>query len=103
MSEGKLVSMGIRLPKELLEAIEDKAKEDNTDKSTVIRQILASAIREHQKEKAAQLYKEGKITITAAAKTANLTVHEMIDYLIESGYKTEYTLEDFRREIKLLQ
>ena len=103
MSEGKLVSMGIRLPKELLEAIEDKAKEDNTDKSTVIRQILASAIREHQKEKAAQLYKEGKITITAAAKTANLTVHEMIDYLIKSGYKTEYTLEDFRREIKLLQ
>jgi len=103
LSEGKLVSMGIRLPKELLEAIEDKAKEDNTDKSTVIRQILASAIREHQKEKAAQLYKEGKITITAAAKTANLTVHEMIDYLIESGYKTEYTLEDFRREIKLLQ
>jgi len=103
LSEGKLVSMGIRLPQELLEAIEEKAKEDNTDKSTVIRQILASAIKEHQKEKAAQLYKEGKITITTAAKIANLTVHEMIDYLIKSGYKTEYTLEDFRREIKLLQ
>lgn len=103
MSEGKLVSMGIRLPKELLEAIEEKAKEENTDKSTVIRQILASAIKEHQKEKAAQLYKEGKITITAAAKIANLTIHEMIDYLIKSGYKIEYTIEDFRREIKLLK
>jgi len=103
LSEGKLVSMGIRLPKELLKAIEEKAKEDSTDKSTVIRQILTSAIKERQKEKAAQLYKEGKITITAAAKTANLTVHEMINYLIKSGYKTEYTLEDFRREIKLLQ
>lgn len=103
MSESKLVSTGIRLPKELLEAIEEKAKEDNTDKSTVIRQILASAIKEHQKEKAAQLYKKGKITITAAAKAANLTVNEMINYLTKSGYKTEYTIEDFRREIKLLK
>lgn len=95
--------MGIRLPKELLEAIEEKAKEDNTDKSTVIRQLLVSAIQEYQKQKAAQQYKNGKITITAAAKMANITVHEMIDYLIKSGYKTEYTLEDFRREIKLLK
>lgn len=103
MKEGKLVSMGIRLPKELLEIIEEKAKEDNTDKSTVIRQMLATAIKEYQKEKATQLYKKGKITITAAAKMANLTIHEIIDYLIKSGYKAEYTMEDFRREIELLK
>lgn len=43
------------------------------------------------------------MTIAAAAKMANLTIHEMIDHLIKSGHKAEYTMEDFRREIELLK
>jgi predicted HTH domain antitoxin len=103
MSEGELVPMGIRLPKEFIKIIEEKAKEDRTDKSTVIRQFLAVAISEYKKAKAARLYKDGKITISTAAKMANLTVHEMVEYLVKIGFISDYAIDDFRMEIELLK
>ncbi len=103
MNEKELVPMGIRLPKEFIKIIEEKAAEDHTDKSTVIRQFLAIAISEYKKTKAARLYREGKVTISVAAKMADLTVHEMIEYLVKLGYTLEYTMDEFRTEVELLK
>ncbi|MEK6852484.1 MAG: hypothetical protein AABX59_01265 [Nanoarchaeota archaeon] len=47
----------------------------------------------------AKNYIEGKITLSHAAKQANLTLWDMKKYLIEKSYKSYYSLEDLEREI----
>lgn len=98
----KLVSIGIRLPEKLLKLLEEKAEEENLDRSTAIRQMIARGLEEYRKEKAAKLYREGKTSISGAAKMAGLTVREMVEYLIEKGYRSSYTYEDLKKEISIL-
>lgn len=54
------------------------------------------------KEKAAEVYLEGKITLSEAARESNLTIWEIEKYLIEKGFKSEYSLEDLEKEVDLL-
>lgn len=100
---GELVSIGIRIPKKLLKIVEEKAGEEDVDRSTIIRQLISKGVREYKKEKAANLYKEGKLSISGAAELAGLTIREMMDYLIERGYRSKYTYEDLRKEIEALE
>ena len=51
---------------------------------------------------AAQQYIEGKITLSEAARLSNLTIWEMESYLVERGFKSEYSIEDLEREMKAL-
>lgn len=46
---------------------------------------------------------EGKVSISGAAETAKLTIPEMVDYLVCKGFKSEYSVEDFRQGVTLLE
>ena len=48
-------------------------------------------------------YKKGLITISEAANQCNCTIWEMEKYLIEQGYKSEYSIEDLESELKFLK
>ncbi len=41
---------------------------------------------------------QGRITMSEAARMAELTIWEMEQYLVEQGYKSEYSIDDLRRE-----
>jgi len=55
------------------------------------------------KERAAALYVEGKTSISGAAEMAGLTIPEMVQLLVSKGYRSSYSLEDFRKGVKMLQ
>lgn len=54
------------------------------------------------KNKAAQAYMQGKITMSEAAAKAEMTVWEMERYIVEHGYKSSYSIEDLDRELKFI-
>lgn len=99
---GKLVTIGVRIPEEFVKGLEENAKEENIDKSTIIRRFIAEGLRDYKRERAARFYKEQRVSISGAAELAGLSVREMIDYLIRGGYKSRYSYEDLKREINLL-
>ncbi|MCD6203869.1 MAG: UPF0175 family protein [Methanophagales archaeon] len=99
----KLVTIGVRIPEEILKELEESAKEENTDKSTVIRRFILEGLREYRRERAARLYKERRVSIDGAAELAGLTVREMVDYLIKRGYKSSYSYEDLEKEMGLFR
>jgi metal-responsive CopG/Arc/MetJ family transcriptional regulator len=96
-------SVGVRLSKKLLGYIDKEAKRESVDRSVIIRRLVERGAAELEKEKAAKLYIEGKISISGAAETARLTITEMVDYLVCKGYKSDYSIEDFRRGVTLLE
>lgn len=94
--------VAFRMEPELLKKINELGKEEVLDRSTVIRKLLHVGYAEIRKERSAKLYMEGKITFTEAAHRAGLTLWDMEHYLVDKGFRSEYSVEDLEREIKLL-
>lgn len=96
-------SIGVRIDEDLLERIEKIKKEDNLDRSTVIRKLLEKGYEDYILERTAKKYKKGEITISKAAEIANTTIWEMQKYLTDQGYQSEYTIKDLKKETKQLK
>lgn len=54
-------------------------------------------------KKAAEDYLKGKVTLSEAARKAELTLWEMEKYLVDNGFKSCYSVEDLEKELRLLE
>lgn len=54
-------------------------------------------------KKAAEDYLKGEITLSEAARKADLTLWEMEKYLVDNGFKSGYSVEDLEKELRLLK
>jgi predicted HTH domain antitoxin len=88
-------SIGVRLSKKVLDYIDREAEIESVDRSVIIRRLVERGAAELEKEKAAKLYMEGKVSISGAAEMTKLTIPEMVDYLVGKGYRSEYSMDDF--------
>ena len=95
--------IGIRLPDEIIKKIERLSKEEMEDRSTIIRKLVMIGYLHFIKIKAAEMYVEGKTTLSGAAKLAGFTLWEMEKFMIEQGYKSDYSIEDLERESNALK
>ena len=95
--------IGVRLPKDVLKTIEKISEEDMEDRSTVIRKLVIMGYRDLMRKKAAEKYVNGTLTISGAAKQAGLTIWEMEKYLVENGFRSQYSTEDLETETKRLR
>ena len=95
-------AIGIRLPKEILDVIGKLSKEESEDRSSIIRKLVIMGYKDLIKKKAADNYLKGKYTISEAANQAGLTVWEMEKFLIDQGFVSSYSVEDFEKQLKLL-
>ncbi len=95
-------AIGVRLPDDLLEKIEDLRHEEGDDRSTTMRKLIQRGLEEITREKAAQAYREGRITLSEAAERSDLTLWEMQQYLVHQGYQSDYSIRDLDRELDIL-
>jgi metal-responsive CopG/Arc/MetJ family transcriptional regulator len=96
-------AIGIRLPKEMLEKIEKISRKEVEDRSTIIRKLVLLGYLEFMKRKSAEEYIKGNITLSEAAHQSGLNLWEMEKYLVEQGFKSSYSIEDFEKEMKILE
>ncbi len=81
----------------------DKVSEEKrVDRTGAIRILLTAGWKELSLEKALNLYKEGKASIDKAAKIAGLTVSEMMEEAAARGIKSDETIEEYRKGVKML-
>lgn len=96
-------AIGIRLDEDFLKTVDRLGREESLDRSTMLRKLLGLGYNDFMKKKAKERYIAGKITLSEAARMANLTVWEMQSYLVEEGYKSEYSINDLEEDLKLLK
>ena len=94
-------AIGIRLDGSFLKKIEELGKEEVLDRSSTIRKLVYMGYISLIKKKSAEDYIKGKITMSEAAHRAEISIWEMEKYLIEQGYKSEYSIEDLNKELNL--
>ena len=100
MSSSEVVSA--RLPKERVKLIEEIAREEKVDKSTILDRALEHYTREWKLNKAIESYREGSVTLSRAAEIAEISVWEMINILAERKIPHQYDVEDFEEDLKAL-
>ena len=94
-------NIGTRLPKDLVKDIEYLSKEEQSDKSKIVRELLALAVKEKLIDLALKKYMERKISIGKAAALAKLSVADFMKIAAERKIPVNYSIasleEDFRR------
>jgi predicted HTH domain antitoxin len=88
----------VRIPEKLLKVIRQRAKAEDVDESTAIRQLISIGAKNY----AVDLYKEGKITLKEASVLADVTVREMIDILLDRGVKGNVKIDQQKKAIEFI-
>ncbi len=94
------VTVTTRIEEKLLKKIDDVAKRDASDRSTVIRQLLIKSVKERLVADALKEYAEGHLTLWQAAKKAGLSLWEMVEEQTRRHVEVPYSLEDLKEDVK---
>lgn len=100
MKTSKVISA--RLSRERVRLIEEIAREEKVDKSTILDRALEHYTKEWKLQKAMESYREGLVTLSRAAEIAGISVWEMIDVLSKRKIPPQYDIEDFEEDMKAL-
>ena len=94
--------LGVRMEREIYDIIEKITQEENLDKTSAIKVLIKEGWKEIRLKKALEQYGRGLMSVDKAAKMAGLTVSEMMGEIASHGIKSEETLEDYRKGVRLL-
>ncbi|MBM3791370.1 MAG: hypothetical protein FJW35_13635, partial [Acidobacteria bacterium] len=92
--------VGARLPEDLVRDLESIEGIEQSDRSTTVRKLLHKAIKDWKLEHYARLYGDGRMTLARAAKSAGVSLWEMMDHVRSRKIARQYDVEDFRRDLK---
>lgn len=92
-------TISTRIPDEMGKVLEEIEEEEKADRATVVRKLLAKGIEDWRRERALQLYREGKITLWLAARRAGISLREMMGLAAERGIEFRYTEKDLAEDI----
>ncbi|MBI2653261.1 UPF0175 family protein [Candidatus Woesearchaeota archaeon] len=96
MAEGVIA----RVPKEVKRDIEFFAKQEQTDKSTIIRKLLTSAVRQKRLEYALSEYAARRVSLGKAAELAKMQISDFMEEAANRHIPINYTKEEVRRDFK---
>lgn len=88
-----------RVPPDLVADLQRIEEVEHLDRSTAVRRLLYSAIREWKLEYATKLYSENRVTLARAAEEAGVSVREMMEFLRQKKIPMQYDVEDFERDL----
>jgi len=97
------VTVTTRVEDELVKLIDEVAKQEGMDRSTVIRRFLLKASKDWLIEKSLQDYEQGKLTLWQAATRCGLSLWEIINEAKKREIHVPYTLEDLKEDLKGLR
>ena len=90
------------MEKNIYNIIDKVTQEENLDKTSAIKVLIKEGWKELRLKKALNKYGQGLISADKAAKIAGLTINEMMKEIAYHGIKSEETLEEYRKGVKLL-
>jgi antitoxin component of RelBE/YafQ-DinJ toxin-antitoxin module len=94
------VTVTTRIEEDLAQVIDDVAKKEGMDRSTIIRRFLTQAAQEWLIERSLKSYENGKITLWQAATTCNISLWDMIEEAKKREIHVPYTIEEFKKDLK---
>ena len=73
--------VGTRLPKGLVQDLEQIERIEQSDRSTTVRRLLSQAIDQWKLDYYAKQYGQGKLSMARAARDAGVSIWEMLSFV----------------------
>jgi TDG/mug DNA glycosylase family protein len=73
--------INIRIESDLVSALERVAREESSDRATVIRRLLETSLRQWEVDRAVEAYRRGDLTLGRAAEEADVAQWELLELL----------------------
>jgi len=86
--EPELVRVNFTAPEDLIERVEQFAKERLEDRSTAIRQLIQEGLKAVLAAKVVKQYQQGAVTLREAADQLGIDIWELHDLLLAHGVPT---------------
>lgn len=94
------MNIAARLPEDVMERINYVAKEKNTDKSKLMRELLSDAVNNKLIELALDKYAKRAVSLGRAAELARIPLADFMKIAAEKDITLNYTLQDLRDDLK---
>jgi len=94
--------LNVRVPAEIVGALEEIAREERLDKAAVVRRFLLDGIERWRLEHALNLYRAGRITKERAAEMAGVTLYEFLELVQERGIPAPLSVAEALEEVKAI-
>ena len=94
------VTLAARVSKEISDLIAEISAEEKLDRSSVVRRLLDTGVREWRIQNALEKYRQGSITLPRGAELAGVSIYEMIAILEEKKIPYRYDLSDLEEYVK---
>lgn len=91
--------MSLRLDKKEIREIEEIAKKEKKDKSSIVRELIGYGLL----YRATKHYKEGKLFLERISKQLNLSISETMDMLAEFGVEAPIDYDDYLKGYEVLE
>ena len=93
-------AISTRLNEKELEKIEQIAKKENLDRSSLIRKFLLKSLKDYSMEESGKLYQEGLMSLAEAATAADVSLWEMIEYVEKKNIRPPIeNIEEIEKEL----
>ena len=93
--------MGV--PIGVLESLDDLARRERKDRSTLIRDMLDEGIKEKRIDLAVEQYRRGEVTGWKASRLAGVSLRRFYESLQERGVLIQYGEDDLEQDLKALR
>jgi predicted transcriptional regulator len=89
--------VNLRLERELVDALDDLARTEQTDRTEIARRILVDGVKRARVDRALADYAAGRVTAWRAARDAGILLYEMLDRIHEAAIPYELDPEELAR------
>lgn len=89
-----------RVPPDMVADLKKLEEVEHIDRSTAVRKLLYTGLREWKLEYAATLYRDNRVTLARAAEEAGVPVRKMMEYFRQKKVPMQYDTDDFERDLR---
>lgn len=93
-------NVAARVPEAIVKDINYVAREENTDKSKVIRNLLSNAVKEKLIDLSLEKYSKRKVSLGRAAELARIPLSDFMMRAAERKIPMNYTVESLEKDFK---
>lgn len=90
----------LRLPAQTAKKLQELAKKEGKDRSTLIREILENGVKQKNTDHALELYRTGQATSWKAAQLAGVSLWTFYKILEDKGILLQYSEHDLEADLK---
>ncbi len=95
-------AISLRMSESLKKQIDEMAEEESKDKSTLIRELIKSGLKEKRIENALKKYEKGEVTLWKAATMSQVSLRNMMKLLKNRKIEAQYGIEELEEDLKAL-